>query len=114
LNRSPDALWILHDFIRAKANNLPSLTLHHRCTPRIRFYLVSVMIAVDLDDQSFRGAGKVGEVRANWMLAAELDAFHAVRPNQFPADTLGAAGIASQLSCSRGLSTHSPSPRLSP
>jgi hypothetical protein len=114
LNRSPDSLWILHHFIRAKANNLPSVTLHHCCTPRIRFYLVSVMIAVDLDDQSFRGAREVSEVRANRMLAAELNAFHAMSPDQFPVDALGAAGIASQFSCSLGLSNHAPSPRLSP
>jgi hypothetical protein len=114
LNRAPDALWILHDFIRAKANNLPSLARHYRSAPCVRFDLVGVMIAVDLDDKSFRGTGEVGEVRPDWMLAAELDALHSVRAYQFPADALGAAGITSQFSCSLGLSNHTPSPHLSP
>jgi hypothetical protein len=56
LNRSPDAFGILHNFIRAEANDPPSHALHHRGASSIRFDLVSVM--------------------------------------------LGAAGIASQLSCS--------------
>jgi hypothetical protein len=50
LNRAPNALWILHDFIRAKANYLPAVALYYRCTPRIRFHLVGVMVTIDLDD----------------------------------------------------------------
>jgi hypothetical protein len=37
------------------------------------------MVTVDLYDQSFRGAREVGKVRADGMLAAEFDAFHAMR-----------------------------------
>jgi hypothetical protein len=97
LNRSPDALGILDDFIRAKANDLPSLTLHHRCTPRIRLHLVSVVVAVDLDDQSFRSAREVGKIRSDRMLATELEAFHPVSTDQLPTKLLGAAGIAPEL-----------------
>jgi hypothetical protein len=114
LNRAPDALWILHDFIRAKANYPPAMTLYHRCTPRIGFYLLSVMVTVDLDDQSLRGAREVGEVWANRMLAAELDAFHSMRAYQFPTEALCATGIASKLTCSLRLPIHAPSPHLSP
>jgi hypothetical protein len=81
LNRSPDAFGILHNFISAEANDPPSHALHHGCAPRIRFHLVSVVIAINLDDQSFRGTREVGKIRANRMLAAELDAFHPMSPD---------------------------------
>jgi hypothetical protein len=95
LNGSPDTFGILHNFIRAEANDPPSHTLYHGCAPRIRFDLVSVVIAINLDDEILRCAGEVGEVRANWMLAAELHALHSVRADQLPAQALGAAGVAS-------------------
>ena len=99
LNGCPNALGILHDLVRAEPNDAPSPTFHHRRTPRIRFDLVSVMVAVDLNDQPFRWASEVGEVRANGMLAAELNAFHAVRTDQFPAEALCAARIAPEAAC---------------
>jgi hypothetical protein len=95
LNGSPSALGILHDFIRAKANDPPSLALHYRSAPRICFHLVSVVIAINLDDQSFRGTREVGKIRANRMLSAELGALHSVRADQFPAQAFCAAGVAS-------------------
>src|SRR5262245_42771095 len=114
LNRSPDAFRVLNDFIRAEADNAPTLVLHHRCTSSVRLDLVGVEISIDLDDQAFRYASEVGEVRSDRMLAAELDAFHSVSADQFPTDFLCATGIAPELTCLVRLSTHAPSPNLSP
>jgi len=47
---------------------MPTLTFHQRCSPHIRFDLISVMMAIDLDDQLSRHAGEVGEIWPDWML----------------------------------------------
>jgi hypothetical protein len=99
LNCRPNAFGILHDFVRAEPNDAPAQALHHRRTPRICLDFVSVMIAVDLNDQPFRLAGEVGEVRSDRMLTTEFDAFHSMRTDQLPTDALCAAGIVPELTC---------------
>jgi len=80
----------------------------------IRFYLVSMMLAIDLDDELSRYAGEIGEVRTNLMLPAKLDAAHAMRAQQFPARLFSSTGISAKLSCALNFFAHSPSPSLSP
>src|SRR5882757_2484986 len=112
LKGRPDAFGILNDFIRPQADDPPSHALHHGCTPCIRFRLVSMVIAINLDDEILRCAHEIGEVRPNRMLSAELNTLHSMRAYQLPAQAVGSAGIASQFSCSLRLPTHAPSPRL--
>jgi len=83
----------LHDFVRSETNNMPTLTFHQRRSPHIRFDLISVMMAIDLDDQLSRHAGEVGEIWPDGMLTAELDALHSVCTDQLPADAFGATGV---------------------
>jgi hypothetical protein len=77
LNRRPNALGILDDFVGPKSDDSPSLSFHGGRATSIRFDLKGVMLAVDLDDELPRYAGKVGEIRPDRMLATE---FYAVDP----------------------------------
>jgi len=94
LDRRPNALGVLHDLVRAEADNAPPLAFHQRCAPHIGFRLIGVMMTVDFDDQLFRHTSEVGEVRPDGMLTTELDAIHSMRADQLPADPFAATGIA--------------------
>ena len=80
LNLRPNALGILHDFSRRKANDFPAVAFHSRRAPSISLDLKVVVITVDLDHQLARDTCKIGEVGAYWVLAPKLDALYAAVP----------------------------------
>ena len=79
-NFSPYAFGILNGFARAEADDPPARLLHEVRSPRIRFTLESVMLAIDLDDERPGYAGEVGEIWPDRMLTPELQSAHAMGP----------------------------------
>jgi hypothetical protein len=74
-----------------------------------------VVLAIDFDDELLRDTGEVGEAGADGMPTAELDAGQMAIADQFPADALSAAAIATKLAGSgNAVLFHAPSPNLSP
>jgi hypothetical protein len=61
----PNALRILHDVIRPKAENTPAVALHCCRAARISPDLKCMLFAVDFDNELLRYAGEVGEVGTN-------------------------------------------------
>ncbi len=115
LNRGSDSFRILHDLVCPKAQHSPALALHGHRSSRIGFDLKCMVLAVDFDHQFPRDAGETREVRTDWMLASEFDAIHSPIAQHLPADTLGAAAVATQFPCSSDIAAaHAPSPNLSP
>jgi hypothetical protein len=97
LNRTPNALRILNDFVRPESQNLPSLAFHGGGTARISLNLKRMMFTVDLDDEVPGYASKVGKVRTDRVLSTELHAADPAIAQEMPADAFGATAVASQL-----------------
>src|SRR5882757_5183153 len=110
----PNPFPICDQLARREAHDPPTLALHVGRTPRISLKLVVMMHPIDLDHELALYADEVGEVRADRVLSAELDARHPVRAQQLPADLLRVSAVPSELPCSRDLPVHAPSPSLSP
>ena len=100
LDLCPNALRILNDLVRPEAHHAPTFALYRRCPARIRRDLESMVIAIDLDHQLQRYAGKVGEVGADGVLSAVLRPADAAVPQELPDLALGAAAVAAQVACS--------------
>ena len=98
----PDTLRILNDLIRPEAHNAPTFAFHHCGAMRVGLDLKGVMIAVDLDHDLPRYAGKVGKVRSDGMLPAEFRTAQAAIPEKFPNLTFGPAAVAAQVAGSFG------------
>jgi len=81
LNGHPNSFWILNDFVRPKAQDAPPVLLHQCGTTCIGLDSISVMLAIDLNDELPRYAGEISKVVADWMLAAKFDATHTNRQN---------------------------------
>jgi len=97
LNLDPSAFAILDHLVGPEAQHAPAGLLHHRCPPRVGFDLKSMMIPIYLDDDLAGDAGEVGKVRADGMLAAELDARHATIAQEFPGNLLRTTTITTQF-----------------
>jgi hypothetical protein len=99
---------IVNNLARSEPDDSPSDPFHKGCPTRIGFDSIVVMLSVDLDDEPVRKAGEIGKIRIDRMLAAKLDAFHAVRTDQLPENPLCWTGVAAQFPCSLRPPGHGP------
>jgi hypothetical protein len=94
--------------VRSEPNGVPPEALHKRRPARIRFDLIAVMVAVDLNDKLVRNTGEICHVRTDRVLSPIFDALHTVGADQFPANAFGITGISAQFPCSLRLPGHGP------
>jgi hypothetical protein len=66
---------------------------------------VSMLPAIDLDDQSLRKAREVGDVSSNGSLAAKPEACELLSPQEIPEPSFGIGQLLAQIAC--GLNRHS-------
>jgi len=74
LDLRPDAFRIRNNLIRPKSDDAPTFKFHRCRATGIAVDLKGVMIAIDLDHEPLRYAGKVGDVRTDRMLPAKFRA----------------------------------------
>ena len=111
LDLRPYPFRILNHLVRPKAHHAPTFALHRCGAARIRLDLKRMMIAVDLDHQPPRYAGKIRKIAADGMLSAKFRAIYAASTNEFPDFAFRTTAVATQFTCSIGIvvvSRHNP------
>ena len=96
-NLGPDPFRVLNDVVRPETKDTPAFALPRSGATPVYFDLKSMMVAVDLDHELSRYAGKICEVRTDRVLSAELDAGQAAIPKKLPNRALRSAAVASQF-----------------